>query len=361
VHSGLVLATQNLGGITRRGTLAIAGGGMAGLVAAARARELGAQPVVYEKGTRAGGSMLLSSGFAWRYRSLDVHLEQCPEADETLARTIVERFDDSLDWLESTGIELLTRETDNPLTIGGRFDPRQLVETLGRDVRLGETTDEPTISATGGFPARLAREQALMLRANPWSEGDGLEHALGRGGASIGDEGEFYGRAMPAVAEIAEEDFVRLTQLYGRFATVTSKDGTEWFDGDPSWSEVDLIQRIAGWPGGVAWYAVARSDLEQRVRERTVREMIEAAREAGAPVHEDGDRVRVLVRASVTQTIAGIRIDERTRVVGADGRPIDGLYAAGVDAGGWATGGYASGLAAALVFGKIAAENALGR
>jgi succinate dehydrogenase/fumarate reductase flavoprotein subunit len=331
---------------------------MAGLVAAARARELGARPIVYEKGARAGGSMLLSSGFAWRYRSLDVHLEQCPEADEALARTIVELFDDSFDWLESIGVEVLTRETGNPLTIGGRFDPRQLVETLGRDVRLGGTTDEPTILATGGFPARLARERRIMLRANRWSEGDGLEHALGRGGASIGDEGEFYGRAMPAVAEIAEEDFVRLTQLYGRFATITSKDGSERFDGEPSWSDVDLVQRIADWPGGVAWYAVARSDLEQRVRERTVGEMIEAAREAGAPVHDDGDRVRVLVRASVTQTIGGIRIDKQTRVLDSEGRPIDGLYAAGVDAGGWATGGYASGLGAALVFGKIAAESA---
>jgi NADPH-dependent 2,4-dienoyl-CoA reductase/sulfur reductase-like enzyme len=39
---------------------------MAGLVAAARARELGAEPVVLEKGNRAGGSMLLSSGVVWR-------------------------------------------------------------------------------------------------------------------------------------------------------------------------------------------------------------------------------------------------------------------------------------------------------
>jgi succinate dehydrogenase/fumarate reductase flavoprotein subunit len=331
---------------------------MAGLIAAARARELGAEAVVYEKGTRAGGSMLLSSGFVWRYRSLDVHLKECPRADEALARTIVERFDDALDWLESLGVELLTRETGNPLTVGGRFDPRQLVATLGRDVRLGETTDEPTILATGGFPARLAHERGLLLRANPWSEGDGLDLATARGAATVGDMDEFYGRAMPAVAGIAEPDFVRFTQLYGRYATVTSKDGRERFDGRPSWSEADLVQHIARWPGGLAWYSVDRDDLEERVRERTVREMIEAAREAGAPIHDDGDRVRVLVRASVTQTIGGVRIDERARVLDARGEPIEGLFAAGVDAGGWATGGYASGLAAALVFGRIAAESA---
>jgi succinate dehydrogenase/fumarate reductase flavoprotein subunit len=39
----------------------------------------------------------------------------------------------------------------------------------------------------------------------------------------------------------------------------------------------------------------------------------------------------------------------------------EGLYAAGADVGGISTGGYASGLAAALVFGRIAAESALDR
>ena len=60
--------------------------------------------------------------------------------------------------------------------------------------------------------------------------------------------------------------------------------------------------------------------------------------------------------AAVTHTIGGLAIDERARVLGANGAPIAGLYAAGVDAGGWSTGGYASGLAAALVFGLAAAE-----
>ena len=72
-------------------------------------------------------------------------------------------------------------------------------------------------------------------------------------------------------------------------------------------------------------------------------------------MREEPGSVSVLVQASVTQTLGGVRIDERARVVGAG----EGLYAAGADVGGISTGGYSSGLAAALVFGRIAAENAL--
>jgi succinate dehydrogenase/fumarate reductase flavoprotein subunit len=346
---------------------------MAGLVAAARARELGAEPVVYEKGTRAGGSMLLSSGFAWRYHSWEVFREQCQGGDPALQRLILERFDDALDWLESQGVELVTRETGNPLTVGARFAPRQLVDTLAKDVRLGEMppaapaepaqprsapasrrlgTDEPTILATGGFPVRLARERGLLLRANPWSEGDGLDLAQGRGATTAGDLDEFYGRAMPAVEEVAEEDFVRLSQLYGRYAQVTAHDMSERFDGPPTWSETDLVQAIARWPDGLAWLSVDRAELDTKVRDRTVGEMIEAARAAGAPVEDDDGRVAVLVRAAVTQTLGGIQVDD-------DARAAEGLYAAGADVGGISTGGWSSGLATALVLGLVAAESAL--
>ena len=59
----------------------VAGGGMAGLAAAARARELGLRPVVFEKGSPPGGSMLLSSGVVWRFRSLEAFRDECPGGD----------------------------------------------------------------------------------------------------------------------------------------------------------------------------------------------------------------------------------------------------------------------------------------
>ena len=61
---------------------------MAGLVAAARARELGAGVALFEKGDRPGGSMLLSSGVVWRYRDFDEFRRQCPNGDAGLQRLI---------------------------------------------------------------------------------------------------------------------------------------------------------------------------------------------------------------------------------------------------------------------------------
>ena len=162
------------------------------------------------------------------------------------------------------------------------------------------------VFATGGFPVRLARERGLLLRANPWSEGNGLDLALGRGAGTAGDLDEFYGRAMPAGVDVAEQDFVRLSQLYGRFAEVVSEDRSERFDGDPGWSETYLVQVIARWPGGRAWYRVHEDRLGERVRERTVAEMIDAARAAGGVIRDEPPFTSVLVQASVTQTLGGL-------------------------------------------------------
>ena len=344
---------------------------MAGLVAAARARELGAEPVVFEKGARAGGSMLLSSGVIWRHRTLDEFRTDCPGGDPALQARIIDELDDALDWLERLGIEPARRETGNPLTVGRRYDPRELTKVLVRsagDVRLGEPFAEAQLLATGGFSVKLAREQGLPLRAAPWSEGDGLAFALARGAAATAGMDEYYGRALPG--PVGEADFVRASQLYARHALVLDDEGLDL--GEAAWHESDIVQRF---PDGRAWYVVDGRALRQSVRERTVGEMVEAARAAGGDVRvpeqlpfelppssklAEPPFLAVRVYAGVTHTIGGIRVDGHARVLAADGSPVPDLYAAGADAGGIFTGGYGSGLAAALVFGRIAAETALG-
>ena len=327
---------------------------MAGLVAAARARQLGADVTVYEKGDRAGGSMLLSSCVVWRHLRFDDFRHDCPQGDERLQRLIWERLDESLAWLESTtGVRPLWEDTENPRTTGRRYDPGELTTALSREageIRLEESFPpaERLVLATGGFPVRVARERGLLVRSNRWSEGDGLDHARSRGAATVGDLDELYARAMPAPpARIEESDYVRLSQLYGGQAHVTNERGEEFFPQPPAWHENDLAQAIARQPGGTAWF-----ELDDPGHPK-----VQAAREAGGEVVETDGSVRVHVAAGVTHTLGGLRVDERARVLREDGTAIDGLLAAGVDVGGVAGGGYASGLAQALVLGLVAAES----
>ena len=306
--------------------------------------------------------MLLSSCVIWRFRDWDVFRAECPTGDERLQRLVWEQLDDGIAWLESLGAPVVMHETGNPRTVGKRFEPRGLTDVLVRaagDVRLGETTDEPTVLATGGFqgdPELVAQyihpDAQLRLRANPWSAGDGMKLALARGAGLSAGMNEFYGRNMPD-ADFTEEQYVPLAQLYGRVARVFNERGEEFFEGDVSWSENDLVQATARQPGARAWYllddaALADAAVAEKVAGAPTR-MDPSELPFAAP---DGTRVAVRVMPGITHTIGGLRIDEDARVA-------DGLYAAGADVGGISTGGYASGLAAALVFGRIAAESAL--
>jgi putative NAD(P)-binding protein len=316
---------------------------MAGLVCAARLRELGRDVRVLEKGTRPGGSMLLSSCVVWRHLEFEDFRAECPDGDPALQRLIWERLDDALQWLVSLGAEPVWEDTENPRTTGKRFDPRLLTALLAREVELEtplpDDAEPPLLLACGGFGKRLAAERGLLLRANPWSDGAALDYALGRGASTTPGMDQFYGRVMPAPpARVREEDFVPLSQLYGRVAQVLTDDGIDITPPAVAWHENDLANLV----GRRAWYVVGETN-----------ERIEAARAAGGTVVDrDDGRIAVHVAAAVTHTIGGLAVDANARVVG-----LEGVWAAGVDAGGVATGGYASGLAQALVLGLAAADD----
>src|SRR5207244_13593042 len=99
-------------------------------------------------------------------------------------------LDADVEWLESLGATVTRRETGNPRTAGARFDTRSLTNALvaaAGELRLEQPLRElpdgvPVVLATGGFQGSrdLLREHVtpeaghLLLRASPWSTGDGL-------------------------------------------------------------------------------------------------------------------------------------------------------------------------------------------
>jgi hypothetical protein len=214
------------------------------------------------------------------------------------------------------------------------------------------------ILASGGFqgaPELVKRHispqaASIVLRSNPWSAGDGLRLAVEAGAELSAGMDEFYGRNLAAAPHISPEQFVPLAQVYARHALVENMRGERYEA--RTWSEIDVVQWTARQPRARARYVVPNGALGEAVRDRTVAEVIEAAREAGAPVERRDGVTVVEVVAGITTTLGGVRIDEHARAA-------DGLYVVGADAGGISTGGWSSGLASALVFGRLAAEEAL--
>ncbi|MDQ3863185.1 MAG: FAD-dependent oxidoreductase [Actinomycetota bacterium] len=432
--------------------VAIAGGGLAGLTAALRAAQLGARPTLLEKGARPGGSFVLSSGYVWSYKDMPAFRREAPGGDATLQRLVLEGLGPSLSWLEDAGGALLARETGNPLTFGACFDPGRTVAALVRRVEAtggeiltnhafealleddagrvtgvlarsyGGTREydaDAVLLASGGFaadPGLVGRHiiggpGRMLVRAHPRSTGEGFRAALGMGALASAGLEEFYGRNLPAPpAAFPPEQFVQVSQLYGRYAVAINASGERYADEGADWSETALTRATARQPGLYAYYILDAAGLEGRVRERTAKEMVEAARRTGGTVIEAASLteladklaergvprqtflrtlkeynaataagkktspprtgtarplreppfVAVKVAPSITHTVGGLAVDAGCRVLReVDAKPIPGLYAAGVEVGGVSVGGYTSGLASALVFGKTAAESAV--
>jgi fumarate reductase flavoprotein subunit len=431
----------------------VVGGGLAGLVAALRATEMGAQVTLLEKGDRLGGSLVYSSGYLWSYKDLRTFRREAPGGDVALQSLILQRLGPALEWLEDRGVPPLTRDTANPLTFGARLEPKRTVATLtgriaasGGQILLGTALTsliedsggsiegvltasggeqraemaDAVILACGGFagnPKLVSRYiirgmGRMRLRAHPWSTGDGFLAALEVGALTSAGLDEFYGRNLPAPpAQFAPEEFVEVSQLYGRYASAINRNGVRYADEAADWSETALTRATARQPDLRAWYIVDGMALQKRVRERTVEEMIATARRAGGSVLRanslevladklaergvpraktlhtldeynaaiTGARgrdlspprsdpagplqsppfVAVEVAPAITHTIGGLAVDSGCRVLSrTGGRTLPGLYAAGVEVGGVSVGGYTSGLASALVFGGVAAESA---
>ena len=81
-----------------------------------------------------------------------------------------------------------------------------------------------------------------------------------------------------ADVDFGEPEFVSAAQVYGRFARIFNDLGEEFVDhNEVTWSEIDLVQATARQPGARAWYLLDEEALDERVRERSVREIVAEA------------------------------------------------------------------------------------
>jgi succinate dehydrogenase/fumarate reductase flavoprotein subunit len=328
--------------------------------------------------------------------------------------------------LSGTGVQQLLT-SDGAVSGVLAFDAAGAVEVHAGSVIL----------ATGGFqgnPELLARyvtpqAQAMYLRANPWSTGDGFLAATAAGAATTPSLDTFYGHMLTAPpARFNALQFQDMSHKYAPLAVVLNLEGRRFADESCGTGEEWLNAQVARQP-----QATAACVFDAVTADRAydggplARVVFDRARQAGGPVAQadtleglaaqmqawgipaqqvvhtvttfnaavasgNGEFLQparrgnqfpvaqppfsaTLVRAAITFTCGGLRVDLDMRVlrraasismlplVTAPGEElqaaaIPNLYAAGCDVGGFSTLDYMGGLAQALVTGRTAGRAA---
>lgn len=254
--------------------IVVVGAGMAGLVSAIRAQELGARVTLLEKGPSPGGSLALSGGTLWCARTVEDLQRLVPRGHPVLGPLLVDDFPSGVAWLESLGAAL-TRLESKPDRVVYMMDPNPgafidhmlglflskggtlLPETSAVDLR---TTDEglvigvtvrpgagpryaldasAVILATGGFqanPEMMARyfgrwSDRLVLRGNAQSTGDGWNMAQAIGAGTSAAMSSFYGHLLPAPpAKVPTHDFIAYTQYHSEQGVLVNREGSRFTD-----------------------------------------------------------------------------------------------------------------------------------
>ena len=239
--------------------LLVIGAGMAGLTAAARAAREGHRVLVVEVSEDVGGSARYA-GYAWTAPSREVMDRVNPDGDDALKHALVDRFSAGVDWIRSTGVDVMDPVPILGFGRGHQFDTNHYVDTcrrlvtegggemrlrtrtrrlliedgriVGAEIESSEGTVEEaraawTLLATGGFqgdPELLTHKvhpQAprMQLRSNPHSDGAGYRLATEAGAATGGESAGFYGHLVPTGIPFADPaDFVDLSLYYSEHA-----------------------------------------------------------------------------------------------------------------------------------------------
>ena len=304
----------------------VLGAGMAGLCAAVAALERGADVLVLEKGNRLGGSMALSNGIVWTFaREADVR-RHVPDGDPALQDLLVAGLTDALQWLQAQGVELRPEQSWLGYGRGSEASPPQMtaalasrIERLGGRIRSATAVQSlatsngavvgalafdaqgaveiqagSVILATGGFQGNaelLARyvtphADAMYLRANPWSTGDGLLAALEAGAATTPGLDTFYGHAMTAPpARFDAGGFQDMSHKYAPLAVALNLEGRRFADESAGTGEETLNTHIARQPQATAAYVFDAATADRAYDAGPLaRVVIDRARQAGGAV-----------------------------------------------------------------------------
>ena len=271
----------------------------------------------------------------WRHLDFDDFRAECPGGDEALQRLIWERLDDALAWLVSLGAEPVWEDTENPRTTGKRFDPRALTRcsraTSSSRRRCRTTSSRRSCSRPAGSRDGSPRSEGLLLRANPWSDGAGLDYATrARRGASPAG----WASSTAARCRRRRRGSARRTSCRSRSSTGAGRASS------PTTAARSRRRASRG------TRTTSRS-ASARARGTSLDDEASSTRGARGRTRRgrDGGRFGRSCRSTTPPGIARRRPRRRrasrtrsaacasTRARASQGR-VDGLYAAGVDAGG---------------------------
>lgn len=424
--------------------LLVVGGGMAGMTAAYRASTEGLRVLVVEKAPRIGGSAALSAAHLWTATSLDSLRDQCPRGDADLAAVFIADFPRAVEWVRGSGVDVseqiqvlhgrghvfdllgyLAAAQRSVVRAGGLVQVETTVDSLIREdgavvgavIRDREGPSEVratwTLLASGGFQGDRSMVQRfigagsenLLLRANPYSAGDGLRLGSAAGAATRGPMDAFYGHlfAWP-LPDLRVEQIALFSLTISAQGILLNQQGRRYTDeslgdhvnvqatvGQPQGRamllfDAALRDRWSGTPTTVAFPTVDKIDEAASIGARVAtadswpelgkqvlawgfdgfaipaavdryNAVLEGRAEPDEPPRSGnrnplggGPCVAMEVHCGITYTQGGLRTDTSARVLDASEAPIRGLLAAGADLGGLYAGGYAGGLAQASVF-----------
>ncbi|GAB3042682.1 FAD-dependent oxidoreductase [Sediminivirga luteola] len=251
----------------------VAGGGMAGLTAAATAASHGATVLLAEAGEKPGGAAWWSNGLFWTARDLQTYRRHIPDGNPVIAERIIAGMDDALEQIRALGVPISAHRTDPVMAIGAghAIDIRALIQEQearlrrhgGRivtgarvtgaalregavDVRISSGGSEQRVRswalvlATGGHPSSWPASSDLADQPVPGvarrcllhSRGDGLRAGRELGADTAGPPEGVYGHLVPA--PLAEDwtpaSFVRLSQYYSDAAVALDLRGRRFAD-----------------------------------------------------------------------------------------------------------------------------------